>query len=91
MLDSPLVDALPILRTPAEGGAPGRPVPGLLLAALKGLAGLEPSRSMVRGRRASRRYHDADFHYVEAAVPELDGVEADICIHDGRVYLRVAR
>ena len=91
MLNSPLVDSLPTLRTAPEGLVPSRPVPALLLDALKGLAGLEPSRAMVRGRRAARRYHDADFHYIEAAVPELDGVEADICIHDGRVYLRVAR
>ena len=68
-----------------------RSVSELLLEALQGLADLETSRSMVRGRRAVRWYHDADFQYIEAAVPELDGVAADICVHDGRVYVRVAR
>lgn len=91
MIDNPRVDSLAIVRPPNVERPPGRSVPELLLDLLKGLTGLETSRSMVRGRRAVRRYRDAEFNYIEAAVPELDGVEADICIHGGRVYVRVAR
>ena len=91
MFDQPHIDSLPILRTQSVERSPDRTVPELLLDLLKGLAGLETSRSMVRGRRSVKRYRDAEFNYIEAAAPELDGVEADICIHDGRIYVRVAR
>lgn len=91
MFDQPRTKALPILRTQPVEHPSDRTVPEMLLDLLKGLAGLETSRSMVRGRRSVRRYRDAEFNYIEAAAPELDGVEADICIHDGRIFVRVAR
>lgn len=91
MFDLSLVDTTPVAHPPSADRGPARPVSALLLDALQGLSGLASSRSVVRGRRAVRRYHDADFQYIEAAVPELEGMEADICVHDGRVYVRVAR
>ena len=45
-----------------------------------------------KGMRPSiRRYTDKQFHYLEVSMPGLEGVEADICIHDGCIYVRTAR
>ncbi len=91
MFDQFRVDSLPSLRPPSLERSSGRTVSELLLDLLKGLSALEVTRTLTRGRRTVRRYRDAQFQYIEAAVPELAGVEADICIHDGRIYVRVAR
>ena len=50
------------------------------------------SKPEARGQApAVRRYRDDDFNYLEVALPELEGVEADISIHEGCIYVRVLR
>ncbi len=90
MFDQPHGDSLSLLRT-ATGRQSGRSVLDLLLDLLKGLAALGESEPAGRTKPAMRRYRDAEFHYIEAAMPGLEGVEADICIHNGRIFVRVAR
>lgn len=91
MLNLVSVESFPGLPTPTAESSPSRSAPHLLLDALRGLAAMGASRSVTRGRRVVRHYRDAEYQYIDAALPELEGVEADICIHDGRVYVRLAR
>lgn len=52
---------------------------------------LKPRKVPRQPGQTVRRYRDAEFSYVEVSLPGLEGVEADICIHDGCVFVRVAR
>lgn len=90
MFEQPRGDSLPILRAPAAR-TPARSIPELLLDLLRGVAKLDAPKPAKRAKTAVRRYRDAEFNYIEAAMPGLEGVEADICIHDGRIFVRVAR
>jgi hypothetical protein len=55
------------------------------------LTGL-PNRKTAESPRGSvHSYRDRDFEYVEVALVGADDVEADICIHDGRAFIRIVR
>lgn len=63
----------------------------LVRGLLSKLAGMGPVRGPKGMRPSIRRYTDKQFHYLEVSMPGLEGVEADICIHDGCIYVRTAR
>lgn len=88
MIESTLTHHQPAVRSPQADESTGLALAGLTRD-LFDLVG------RLRGRRASRRglrvYRDPDFEYIEFPVPGLGDAEADICVHGGRVYLRVPR
>jgi len=66
-------------------------LPDLVHDLLGSLDRLRGGQAVGGRKRAVRRFRDDDFHYLEVALPGLDGVEADINIHEGRLYIRVMR
>lgn len=90
MFDQPCGDATSVFGELTPVPVPRRTISELCHDLLRTFSSLAPLRG-ARGKRAVRRYRDAEYNYVEAVVPGLEGIEADICIHDGRVFVRVAR
>ncbi|MDG3004189.1 hypothetical protein [Paludisphaera mucosa] len=83
--------SLPALRPTSMEPSPRRSVAELVHDLLGGLARLDARKGSRRLKQSVHRYHDAEFNYMEVALPGLDGVEADICIHDGCIYVRILR
>jgi hypothetical protein len=50
-------------------------------------AGLLPGRA----DEQPWRWEDADYIYIESDHPEAQGQEADISVHDGKVFVRIAK
>jgi hypothetical protein len=51
-----------------------------------------PNRKIAESPRGSVQcYRDRDFAYVEVSLVGADDVMADICIHNGRAVVRIAR
>lgn len=68
-----------------------RSIPDLVHDLLRGLTEISRQKAIRSMKRSLRRYRDAEFNYIEIALPGLEGVEADICVHDGCIYVRMAR
>ncbi len=81
---------LPLVR-PAPQAEARRSLPELVTDLLGRLSHLRSRKGTDASKRSVHRYRDQDFNYVEVVVPGLEGVEADICIHDGCIYIRVVR
>jgi len=91
MIESTLSHPQPTVRPPQADESAGFLLAGLTRDLFDLLNRLRARRAPGAPRRGARVYRDRDFEYVEVAVPGLGGVEADICIHGGRVYLRMPR
>lgn len=62
-----------------------------MLELVNRLTGL-PGRKTVESPRGSvHSYRDQDFEYVEIKLNSVEDFEADICIHDGRAFVRIVR
>lgn len=69
----------------------GRGLPGLMLELVDRLT-RSPGRRLEKSALGTvHRYRDQDFDYVEIALNGIDDVDADICIHDGRIFVRIVR
>lgn len=91
MIESTLTHPQAAARSSQADKSAGYVLAGLTRDLFDLLAGLRARRAPGAPKRGARVYRDQEFEYVEVAVPGLGGVEADICIHGGRVYLRVPR
>ncbi|WP_165249736.1 hypothetical protein [Paludisphaera soli] len=81
---------LPIVR-PAIKPEVRRSLPELVTDLLGCLSSVRSRKGSDPSKRSVHRYRDQDFNYLEVALPGLEGVEADICIHEGCIYIRVLR
>jgi len=91
MIESTLTHHQPALRSSQADDSAGPVLAGLTRDLFDLLSRLRGRRAPGAPRRGARVYRDQEFEYVEVAIPGLGEVEADICIHAGRVYLRVPR
>ncbi len=92
MIEATLTQLPPAVRSPRAEDSAGSRVAGLTRDLFVLLTQLRTRRAPgTPPRRGARVYRDREFEYVEVAVPGLGDVEADICIHGGRVYLRMPR
>jgi hypothetical protein len=85
-------DPAPMPATPADV-TPGQPVVDPLRALLNDLARLargEPEATAV-GAGPVAAWSDGGTVYVEVDLPEAAGVFLDISVHDGRVFIRLAK
>jgi len=87
----PRTIGLPTTRPALAEASPLRTVAEAVQELMERLAELNPRNEPRRQGRTVRRYRDAEFSYMEVVLPGLEGVEADICIHEGCVFVRVAR
>lgn len=90
MSNSNLGAILPLVQ-PAVGSESRRSLPELVTDLLGRLNHLRSRKGTDASTRSVHKYRDRDFNYLEVAIPGLEGVEADICIHDGCIYIRVQR
>lgn len=91
MIESTLTQPSLAVRSPRAEESAGSRVAGLTRDLFVLLTQLRTRRAPGSPRRGARVYRDQEFEYVEVAIPGLGDVEADICIHGGRVYLRMPR
>ncbi|AMV39975.1 hypothetical protein [Planctomyces sp. SH-PL62] len=91
MSDTACSISLPLVRPTLHEAESRRSLPELIGDLLGCFAQLKAPRRSAKLQQSVNRYRDADFNYLEVVLPGLDGVEADICIHDGCVYVRVMR
>lgn len=95
MIESALTQLAPATLPPRTEESAGSRAAALTRDLFVLLTQLRTRRAPRAGRGAARRgarvYRDRDFEYVEVAAPGLDDVEADICIHGGRIFIRVPR
>lgn len=88
----PRTIGLPTTARPVLAEAPAlSPVAQAVQELMERLAELKPRKTSRESEKAVRRYRDSEFSYMEVVLPGLEGIEADICIHDGCVFVRVAR
>ncbi|WP_165064706.1 hypothetical protein [Paludisphaera rhizosphaerae] len=88
----PRTIGLPSAARPALAEAPPlNSVAEAVQELMERLAELKPLKNSRPQGRTVRRYRDSEFSYMEVVLPGLEGIEADICIHDGCVFVRVAR
>jgi hypothetical protein len=91
MIEPSRTSTFPLIRAHRADEALQRPIPDLMLDLVNRLTGL-PNRKTAESPRGSvHSYRDRDFEYVEVALVGADDVEADICIHDGRAFIRIVR
>ena len=91
MIEPSRTSAFPLIRALRADEALQRPIPDLMLDLVDRLTGL-PNRKTAESPRGSvHSYRDRDFEYVEVALVGADDVEADICIHGGRAFVRIVR
>jgi hypothetical protein len=79
------------LVRPGVQSEPRRSLPELVTDLLGCLSHLRSRKGADPSKRSVHRYRDRDFNYLEVALPGFEGVEADICIHEGCIYIRVLR
>lgn len=91
MIESTLSHHQPAVRPTQVEESAGTVLAGLTRDLFDFVSRLRGRRAAGTSREGIRVYRDQDFEYVEFAVPGLAEAEADICIHGGRVYLRVPR
>lgn len=91
MIESTRTNTFPLVRAPRIDEAQERTLPDLMLD-LVGRLTRPSGRAVAESPRgAVHRYRDADFDYVEMALGGIEDVEADICIHGGRIFVRIVR
>lgn len=91
MIESTLSHPQPAVRSPKADESTGLALVDLTRELFDLVGRLRGRRAAGTSRRGVRVYRDRDFEYVEFAVPGLGETEADICVHGGRVYLRMPR
>jgi hypothetical protein len=92
MIESSRAGSFSLVRAPGgDVEDSGRGLPDLLLDLVHSLT-RPAGRSTVESPLGTvHRYRDADFEYVEVALRGIDDVDADICIHAGRIFARIVR
>jgi hypothetical protein len=91
MIDSPRTNTFPLVRAPRIDEVAERTLPELMLDLVGRLTTRAGRTAAESPRGAVHRYRDADFEYVEMALNGIEDVEADICIHGGRIFVRIVR
>ena len=91
MIESSRTNSLALVRAPQIDAAPSRSLPELMHDLVGRLSRASGRIALESPRGAVHRYRDADFDYVEMALNGIDDVEADICIHGGRIFVRIVR
>ncbi len=91
MIESSRTNTIPLVRAPRIDEVPSRTLPDLMLDLVGRLTSPTARTAAESPRGVVHRYRDADFEYVEMALSGIDDVEADICIHGGRIFVRLAR
>jgi hypothetical protein len=90
MIESMRTNAFPLVLARGDE-SPGRTLPDLMIDLVKRLTNRSGRKAADTQRGLVHQYQDKDFDYVEVALTGLDDVVADICIHGGRVFVRIAR
>lgn len=91
MIESSRTNPFPLVRAPRIDETPEQTLPELMLDLVGRLTTPPGKKVLGSPRGAVHRYRDADFDYVEMALNGIDDVEADICIHGGRIFVRIVR
>lgn len=91
MSDAPCSVRLPLVPTVMEADPARRSLPELVGDLLGCLSQLKSRKSSARAKSLVSRYRDEEYNYLEVSLPDLEGVEADICVHGGCIYVRVPR
>jgi hypothetical protein len=91
MIEPSRTNSCPLVRAPRIDEMPERTLPDLMLDLVGRLTRPSARIAVESPRGAVHRYRDANFDYVEMALNGIDDVEADICIHDGRIFVRIVR
>ena len=91
MIESSHTNTFPLVRAPRIDEALGQTLPDLMLDLVGRLTRRSGRTAVESPRGAVHRYRDSDFEYVEMALSGIDDVEADICIHGGRIFVRIVR
>lgn len=91
MIESSRTNTFPLVRAPRIDEAPEQTLPDLMLDLVGRLTRSAGRATVDLPRGAVHRYKDSDFDYVEMSVAGIDDVEADICIHAGRIFVRIVR
>jgi hypothetical protein len=92
MIESSHTNSFSLIRAP--GGVvedPRRGLPDLLLDLVHRLTAPSGRKPVESPLGTVHRYQDDDFDYVEVALRGIDDVDADICIHGGRIFARIVR
>ncbi len=84
-----LHDGRPRQAGTAAAGKP--PVLSLLVELVRGLEKLGATADSAKDECESSQWNDDAFTYLEGDLPDDSSAEIDINIHDGRLYVRIAR
>ncbi|MDR3621906.1 MAG: hypothetical protein P4L85_21320 [Paludisphaera borealis] len=90
MIEPSRTSTFPMVR-PLRDESPQRTLPDLMVDLVNRLTSLPGRKAVELPRGSVHSYRDQDFEYVEIALTGVDDVEADICIHGGRVFVRIVR